>query len=165
MIDLQWRALEDQAAQARLGAVLESWRGTPYMSGQRCKGVGVDCVRFVIAVFDEMNGTDTPVKTVPGDVAQHAPEVARAALELLLRSFDCSRVREPYLEPGDVIVTGPNAGGPGHAMIVGAERRMCWHAAPATGVCSTSLGIIGMLDQKVFAAYRMTSRKWGASWS
>lgn len=36
-----------------LRAVVDSWRRTPFHDRARVKGAGVDCVNFVVAVYDE----------------------------------------------------------------------------------------------------------------
>lgn len=104
----------------RLQQAIERWEGTRYYEGmQRCR-VGVDCVRFVCAIADEMAGTKTPIAKLPNDKSLHDPEGARMAFLVLMRLFGARRIQDPgYLEPGDVIVCGPKEGGPGHAMIVG----------------------------------------------
>lgn len=112
---------------SRLEAVLQSWAGTPYMHGQQCKGAGVDCVRFVFAVLDELLGVTTPVVTLPPDVCVHAPEKAEEHVERLRACYDCAEVPLDAIEPGDVVVSGPVKGGPGHVFIMG-EGRVLWHA-------------------------------------
>jgi len=162
-LELHWRAMESQQAQIRLGYVLESWRGTPYMPGQAVKKVGVDCVRFVVAVLNELSGQSIDVRTIAVDAAVHAPEIAQAAFERLVEQFDCIEVPAvngaAVCEPGDVLATGPEKGGPGHAVIVGSERRMCWDAMHPK-VRTISLGLRAIVGQRVFAVYRMRDRRW-----
>lgn len=158
--EIHWRAMESQQAQIRLGYVLESWRGTPYMPGQCCKGVGVDCVRFVVAVLDELAGVKTDIKTIAPDAAVHSADVAQEAFERLIDRFDCSEITDGFVEPGDVLATGPLEGGPGHAVIVGSQRRMCWDAVHPK-VRQISLGLRAIVGQRVFNVYRMNNRKWG----
>jgi hypothetical protein len=157
---LAWRPLEDLAAQARLAEVLASWDGTPYMLGQRCKGVGVDCIRFVVAVIDELAGTTTRVRVLPGDVAHHAPAVAFDALARVLELVPSAPVLEGPLEPGDVVVTGPLKGGPGHALIVGVDGLSGWHATQPQGVCRTGLGVLDWMGHRIVSTHRLTDRRW-----
>lgn len=116
----------------RLRAVLESWRNTPYMIGQQSKGAGVDCVRFVTAVWDELLGRD-PIEheRLPRDASLNKPEASRAFMHLLLTRYapveDISR-RTEVVEPGDVLVVGAAGGGPGHAIIVGPDKNTTWQA-------------------------------------
>jgi len=136
---------QDPVVAQRLREILNSWRGTPYRAGQQRKGVGVDCVRFVCGVYDELQNTETPIQALPGDLALHKPDSARAAMRLLLRSFG-GRVAEVgeqiFLSPGDTIVSGMPGGGPGHAMIVGPWPEI-WHAS-RSGVVQTGLGLEGL---------------------
>lgn len=121
-----------------------SWKGTPYRAGQQRKGAGVDCVRFVTAVFDELEGGQTDIRILPQDLALHQPEIARGAMRQLLRAFDGRSLPDGYLElePGDVIVSGFPQGGPGHAMIVGPWPQV-WHSC-RSGVVMTGLGLEGL---------------------
>ena len=45
---------QNRDIERRLYNILLSWEDTPYCPGQQCKGVAVDCVRFVSGVLDEM---------------------------------------------------------------------------------------------------------------
>jgi cell wall-associated NlpC family hydrolase len=167
-----WRPLADAEAQARLERVLRSWEGTPYQEGQQTRGRsgGVDCAAFVVCVLNELTGSRVPVRRVAPDAAVHAPGVAAAALERLVSCFDLVPI-EPtleleagpglVLEPGDVVATGPRTGGPGHGLIVGTSRRMCWDATGSgRGVRQISLGLLALVDQVVFGAWRMRDRSW-----
>ncbi len=110
--------------------ILLSWENTPYMKGQRKKRVGVDCVRFLCAVMDELYVMEpAPSVELPQDVALHAPHTARAAMRKIMSRYPDHRNLDQgeSVEPGDVVITGPERGGPGHAMIVGADPGL-WHA-------------------------------------
>ncbi|TRZ51606.1 MAG: hypothetical protein D4S01_04415 [Dehalococcoidia bacterium] len=115
--------------ESRMQKILDSWEGTPHMDGQQAKGMGVDCVRFVAAVLDELIGTKTPIKHLPSDTAFHQRDKAVAGMRLFIKQFDGYRIGpdEP-LQAGDVLVTGPRSGGPGHAMIVGPDG-FIWQSA------------------------------------
>lgn len=160
MTALKWEPMPDAKAQARLGEVLDSWLSTPYMPGQSCKGVGVDCVRFALAVLDELAGTKTDVRTIAPDAAVHAPGVAAAAFDRLVDRFNCAEIRTGVVQPGDILATGPVGGGPGHAVIVGVTRAVAWDAVHPK-VRKISLGLRALVGQRVFAVYRMDNRKWG----
>lgn len=155
---MNWRPMADATAQARLGEILLSWEGTRYMPGQQLRGVGTDCVRFVCAVLDELLGVKTPIKTLPPDTCMHDPERAAAAMRRLQELYPSDQV-SGAVEPGDVIVTGPKAGGPGHAMIVGDQRNVVWHAS-APSVHRVGIGGVLLLGHRVFAAYRLRQRDW-----
>jgi hypothetical protein len=150
-----WRPLGDAAAQARLGEVLRSWERTPYLPGQQRKRVGVDCVRFTCGVLDELTGRRTPIATLPPDTCMHDPARAEAAMARIAALYDAVDVTDSgVLLPGDAVVTGPEAGGPGHCMIVGDERNQVWHANPPH-VCRIGLGGIAFVGHRVFRVYRM----------
>ena len=129
-----WEPHPDPEASAALARVLASWDRTPYMAGQQCKKAGVDCVRFVCGCLDELAGIVTPIHTIPPDTCFHDPETAHAAADkirsLYLPVQDVDFEREK-VRPGDVLITGPVKGGPGHAMIVGPEPNTVWHSAHA----------------------------------
>lgn len=118
------RLLED-----RMQETLNEWEDTPHMDGQQSKGKGVDCVRFVAAILDELGGTKTPIKHLPRDAAFHKRELAISGMKLFIKQFNGRKlsIDEP-LQPGDVLVTGPVSGGPGHAIILG-PNGFLWHSA------------------------------------
>jgi cell wall-associated NlpC family hydrolase len=116
--------------EARLEALLARWQDTPYLRGQQCEGVGVDCVRFVCAVWDDLIGRPRqPIERLPSDMAMNAPETARAAMRRMTELYGpFEEIEGPYAEPGDFFVTGGVRAGPGHAIIVGARRNTIWQA-------------------------------------
>lgn len=140
----------------RLGAILENWRHTPYMIGQQVRGVGTDCVRFVCAVLDEtFHRGPTPIVTLPDDAALHTRAGAVAGMRRIRELYmPNDPIEDGSLEPGDVIVTGPHGGGPGHAMIVGPKSNEIWQASAAE-VHVTGLGFS---TTRVFRVYRMSDR-------
>lgn len=153
--ELGWRPLEEPAIEARIEAVLSAWDGTPYMKGQQCRGAGVDCLRFVTAVLDELNGhAHCPIPNIPQDAAMHDPVLAARTMRAIIKAYGpATVVRDRIVEPGDVVVVGPPDGGPGHAMIVGSPRRI-WHATNRS-VQKTGTVIVGM---KVFRIYRPSGK-------
>lgn len=149
--DLSWRPLASPDLEARIEAVLARWDGTPYMKGQQCRGAGVDCLRYVTAVLDELNGfARCPIPNIPQDAAMHDPTLAARTMRAIINAYGpATVVRDRVVEPGDVVVVGPPGGGPGHAMIVGSPYRI-WHATNRS-VQRTGMTIVGM---KVFRVYR-----------
>lgn len=113
----------------RLEAVLQSWKGTPYCLGQQCKGMAVDCVRFVCGVLDEMY--QQPYKTVgvlQDDIAFHSREAASEGFRTIMQLYpDHTALRGNEVEPGDILICGSKYGGPGHAMIAGTRQSTLWH--------------------------------------
>ena len=115
---------------SKLRKELLSWEGTPYRENTCVKGMGVDCVRFVCAVLDHMqNGGNTDLPFLPQDASLHSPTSAKAAMRLIKSLYGPNYAVKDYtLEPGDVIVAGPEGGGPGHALIVGDQPNQIWHS-------------------------------------
>lgn len=125
-------------------AALRAWENTPYRGGEQRAGSGVDCVRFVCAVYDRLYGVTTPIENLPQDIAFHNPEGARAGMRAIVRAYGASVAdRDDFsLAPGDTVITSPEGGGPGHAMIAGPWPTL-WHARPG-GVCWTGFGLEGL---------------------
>lgn len=139
---LEWEVDSDD----HLDTILEAWSGTPYRLGSQRKGLGVDCVRFVSAVMDELHFGEIrgDHSYLPPDRALHDPQSAWLAMRKVIRRYgDVDFL--PYLpdeegplrvSPGDALITGPAGGGPGHCMIVG-NRPYLWHSLLNYGVCFT----------------------------
>ena len=156
-------SLEPEAAAlylAKLEEVLASWQGTRYWPGQCSKGVGVDCVRFVCSVIDELSGKshEEEVSTLPQDSAMHNRAGAIATMRTIKNRFrPIKKITDGSLEPGDIVVTGPVDGGPGHGMIVGPRKNEIWHATH-TRVQRTGVSVISKGKDQIFAVYRCQDR-------
>lgn len=140
--------------EARIDEVLLSWLGTRYRVGSRSKGRFVDCVNFATAFLDEMRGIPTPepVRALRGDACLHSEESCRAAMRTLLRSYGpYTEVKDGTLEPGDIIVEGPEEGGPGHVLVASTKSNVVVHAS-SYKVCPRSMQ--PPPGRKVFAVYR-----------
>lgn len=134
----QNRQIED-----RLENILQGWDGTPYCPGQQCKGVAVDCVRFVSGVLDEMFNLTNVLERLPQDASFHNPDLVKNGLRSFLKKYPCgpldaSSPNEIEVQPLDVVIMGPKNGGPGHAGIVGVHG--FWHCNPY-GVAQAGLEI------------------------
>lgn len=164
---VSWRPLQGfdgaSLSQERLGVVLESWLETPYRPGGRQRGPhgGVDCVRFVCEVLDELYGVPrSNLPTLPNDYAMHQRAGAVAAMRFILRLYEPNEpVNDGALEPGDVVVAAQLGGGPGHALIVGARPNEIWHAI-GRRVQKTGIGILSgdYSEWKFVAAYRVSDK-------
>lgn len=143
-----------------MGEALARWELTPYMRGQRCRGVAVDCVRFVTGLLDDLYGFErAEAPRLPPDIAFHNRRGALAGMREVLRLYrPYDRVRDGTIEPGDVIVSGPVGGGPGHGMIVGVERATIYHAVENLGVIKTGLGLVAN-SQGFFAIFRVGDKE------
>ena len=159
-IRLPWEDLPEPALGA-LEKVLRSWEGTPYVAGQACKGVGVDCVRFILEVLRELEGWPSiPLVEIPQDASMHNREGSMAAFKKIIQALEPIQ-RVSSVQPGDILVIGPAQGGPGHGLIVGPRKNTLYHAAPS-GVSMTGLGMIP--GYKIFGVYRKGSKSlWGVA--
>ena len=118
---------------ARIQAILSEWHRTPYVLFRQAKGVGVDCVRFLTGVLDEMSGTVRDIDELPPDAAFNKPSKARAQMRKIIRIYN-GRSLEPDepMQSGDGIVAKTSRkGGPGHAIIVSAVPGIFYHATAA----------------------------------
>ena len=145
--------------QEHLAEVLQSWEGTRYLAGGQGKQLGVDCVRFVCAVMDEILGRVTPIKALPQDVAFHQADKGRSAVREILRLYEPFEAVAPHkpLNPLDILVVGggPEAG-PGHAIIVGPRENTLWQSDCQTGVAWGGWAL--MQDYQVLhRVYRITN--------
>lgn len=159
---LEWSPVSARITD-RAKEVLESWRGTPYMPGQQCKGGGVDCVRFVCGVLDEFRG-DVPqgVESLPQDICLHNKAGAIAGMKRIMERYSPVISIDRIIEPLDVVVVGPANGGPGHALIAGYQPNTLWHSI-GRGVQVTGLGLNQRLS-RLFKIYRMAERdRWQKS--
>jgi hypothetical protein len=110
-------------------------------------------------VLDELLGVKTPVPPFPADGALHDKGAAVRAFKRVLRLYRPLRVvRDLSLRPGDIVATRPVGGGPGHALIVGHERNILWHA---TGSRVQRTGIRAQIrGHEIHRAYRLTREVW-----
>lgn len=129
-----------------LGYVLRSWENTPYMEGSCVRGRGVDCVRFVCAVHDQLFGCSKVLpQNLPSDRALHDRDGAIEVMKMLIRLYEpIEWVSDGQIEPGDSVVTSSLGGGPGHALIAGPDPFTLWHVDKDAGVCRTGIGLTGM---------------------
>lgn len=162
-IPWEWEPMppELKRQEKALARVLLSWEGTPYLSGSAAKGAGVDCVRFVCAVFKELEGApfDTnSLKLLPPDAAMHNRQGSMMVMRYLLNFLSpVAEIQPPKLQPGDILVVGPANGGPGHAIIVSPWRNVLFHAGTQQ-VCRTGMGLAGHY-QTIFHVYRKGNRE------
>jgi hypothetical protein len=137
----------------RVEAVCRSWAGTPYKLGRCVKQRYVDCIHLGAAVLDELYGIDHSknLKSLPPDACIHNRPGVQKALRSLLRSYPSHRrVRDATLEAGDLVITGPLAGGPSH-LLIASRRGALWEASPA-GVRTVGYGILS--TERLVAVYR-----------
>lgn len=152
-------------AQERLRAALLAWERTPYVSGQRCRGVAADCIGGVFGVIDDVDGRPRAQDPLlPSDTSLHDSKAAYRAVAALRRIYAPSiRLRECgpelRLQPGDLLVVGTSAGGPGHLMIVGAQKNTIWHASNSRQGFCRSGWCLGDGYERLFSVYRLGDRE------
>jgi len=123
---MKWQHL-DPKIETALQNTISPWIGCPYMPGQQCKGIGVDCIRFVTGVLDELYGISRDIKCLPMDVCMHRPAQAVESMLQIMKLYPHTSLKDlSTVEPGDIVITG-TADGPGHAMIAGQLDNQLWH--------------------------------------
>lgn len=158
-----WRPLQTKAMDD-LDRILREWKDTPYISCGTEKGVGVDCVRFVCAVLDEWFGQErVDLDRLPPDTAMHNRAGAVKTMRKIVRRYEPVEDvlgKDNDIYPGDVIVVG--GAGPGHAMIVGAQRNTLWQSS-LHGVHYTGIAL-AVDHEHLFAHFRIQETlKWQLS--
>lgn len=135
-----------------------AWEGTPYREGQSVRGVGTFCTAFVCAVLDELyqDGRATSLPEIPTDASMHDRSTALAGLRWFLRRYpEHAEVTSGKIQPGDVLVTGPSGGGPGHAILVGPRENTLWQCSGGS-VHFTGMALPDCYQ--LHAVYRMKDR-------
>lgn len=166
-LDMRNAASEKRVCE-RLASVLASWEDTPYSSTQAVRGVGVYCTAFVCGVLDDLYRVErpTPLNTIPHDVSMHCGASSRAGLRWFLRHYPTAdRIysattaedgEQVEVQPGDILITGPVGGGPGHAILIGPRRNVMWQASGAhvhyTGFCVPT-------GYMLYAVYRFSDKE------
>lgn len=129
---------------ARVDAVCQTWKGTPYKLNKCLKGIGSDCIHFVAAVLDELYGLEHSknLKSLPPDACVHNKKGVMKAGRALLQAYPThERVEDGTIEAGDLLLTGPVSDTPttSHLLIAGSRGKL-WQCN-AAGVHFTGYGI------------------------
>jgi cell wall-associated NlpC family hydrolase len=112
-----------------------SWKGTPWLHGQAVKGVGVDCVQFIVAVAKDLGWIPRDFKTVAYNV-DHAMHNDNSILEAELEKH-CTRIAFEELRPGDILSFVQGRCASHAAYYIGAGKMV--HAHIRDGVAETSI--------------------------
>ena len=129
--------------QLNLQTVLDSWKGTPWIAGQRLRGVGADCVNFWASVMDELHGQDPrPVPRVSQHLGYHSGPGAFSVMRSLVSRYPLAFIPlDTPIEPGDTLIER-RGDGPGHVLIAGANPIQLWHCINGGGVCYTGRAMV-----------------------
>ena len=174
-LPLRWEPLHlnnldtEARVSKRIAEVLGSWEDTPYHHSMARKGKGVYCTAFVSQVLDELfrKTEPTPLNKIPHDVSMHCGHSARKGLKWFLRHFptadriwsatcDDDNHCDLGVQPGDILITGPIGGGPGHAIFIGPRKNVMWQAS-GNYVHYTGLALpVGSI---LYAVYRFSDKE------
>ncbi len=117
---------------------LRGWERTPYKDTMMQRGVGVDCVRFVVAIADFIHGYDTEalpaVPELPPQASLHSETLAWKVVRWLQRRYPTKTIWSceknandiPDVTPGCILCV-KNQVHPGHALIAGPRKNVLWH--------------------------------------
>ena len=161
---MTWKPLDFEGSDLvtkRIEKVCQDWNHTPYIPGQQAQGEGVDCVRFVCAVLDELYGLDHTIPREVQDKSLHDPAGAMKVTALVRAYYPDHKdlaTADRCVEPGDIIITGHALGGPGHAILVGAGRNTLWQAS-RVAVRMGGLALISQYQQ-IFGIVRPDKTLW-----
>lgn len=143
---LTWKPAERYATgrpMERLQESIDRWIGTPYMENQKARGPGggVDCVRFVEGVLEDLYDLKiTPRRIlVAQDASVHDRRSVTQVAQELARRYPHQVQRRDIVHPGDVVICKVGKG-PGHSVIIGPKPYHCYQALPTAGVQQGGVG-------------------------
>jgi hypothetical protein len=144
-LNIFWKAISP-AIEQRIEEVVRQWEGTPYMAGQRARGIGVDCVQLVGGVLDMLfrRPQVTIIPRLSPDSGLHCDRSGFATAKAIRNGFESIVVRDEIIEPGDVLVVRGSglSSGPrrlGHTMIALPAAGTAFHATFGIGACRTTV--------------------------
>jgi len=148
----KWKRITG-AVERRILIVCESWKGTPYMTGQQARGIGVDCVQFIGAILDALyrRPARTLIPRLPPNAGLHSEESGLRTAMAIRKGFESAEVDDGSIEPGDVLVTRGTMDTRahaylGHVLLAGVLPGTAIHSTQGVGVSWTSVqGIPGIL--------------------
>lgn len=139
-----------------------AWDGVPFFSGGNSR-LGIDCSHFAGRVLDSLSGTtrSTGLRCLPPHLGMLDPDGSevRSAMRRFLECYpELAQHSDTAVQAGDLLVTGPKTGGPGHIYVVGGEPGRLWSSTVGVGVCYSSF----FLDVKeaLYRVYRADKSCW-----
>lgn len=158
---ITWGHSPNRAFYPRLQEILDRWEGTPYMDGQRMCGQGVDCVRLVEAILEELFDfeDDFTVERVAQDSACHDERTVTRVMNQLQRRYPHTFDTSDEVQPGDIVIINQGKG-PGHCAIVGTRVNIVYHAIPfGSGVAYSGIGYMNH-EQVAHTIHVQEKHKW-----
>lgn len=158
--DFSNRLVKAAKIERRLARILGEWERTPYDPKFSKKGVGASCTGFICRVLDELYRKEpTELPNIPNDIGFHNRAGAIAGLKWFMRIFPATeRLAIGKVEPGDVVITEPTDGGPGHALIIGPRENTMWQTTDdIVGVHYTGLFVPS--SSQLSAVFRFKDRE------
>lgn len=134
---MEWGRLEKNWQVEAFRQQTVRWARTPYMKGQRCPGVGADCVNFVLGFLDGLTGLTTPTFASPPTALRELAQWRLVPLEGL----------QEETMPGDIWLCGPSA--ELHLYLAGLQPDTWWHCSN-TGVCLYSTARLKVPFRRAF---------------
>lgn len=145
---------------------LHSWKSCRYGAGMREKRCGVDCVNFSIAIFDFVDGKQTPTIKLPSLLGYSSKIETIKAMKSTLRNFEYRDIDHSLapsiLKPADCIFMRDGQD-PVHLGIVGYEKGTLWHSS-RLGILPGQSGVNCVsikcaIDRGIFRVWRLNSAK------
>lgn len=161
IVPLKWKP-GPAALRRVLALVVKPWADTPFMAGQCCPGVGVDCTHFVCAVLDELYGRPPrPLRRWKPGTGLANIKAGAQVLRAIRQLFPAGQRVAGALEPGDTVALRYGRG-PNHVALVGFKPNTIWHCPMGVGGRVAPMPL-AMFTGRIVRAYRMTDRAawWG----
>lgn len=158
--DFSNRLVKAAKIERRLARILGEWERTPYNIRCAEKGVGSSCAGFICRLLAELYRIEpVDIRAIPEDMSFHNRAGAVAGLKWFLRTFPAAeKLESERVQPGDVIITEPLDGGPGHALMVGPREGTMWQNLDCqVGVHYTGLSVPS--TYRLHSVYRFKDRE------
>lgn len=149
------------SSEGSLWAIARSWAGTPFHLHGQIRGVGVDCIRLAVSIYQEthfLGSISLPSYTIDG--GQHlGRSLVTAAMEQMpwFQTIPYKEEGLCALAPGDLLVFRVSASAVEHhvGVFLGGQERMFVNATVHDGVVIRRLGDSTWL-RALRGAYRPT---------
>jgi cell wall-associated NlpC family hydrolase len=145
----------DSYLRARMVAEALSWIGTPYKSGARIKGVGVNCAQLLYGVAKDAGAIPEDAPEPRWFTSQFALHQKDERIIDYIKEYGCHEISQSEVQYGDIVVykTGKSHG---HAAIIIDWPETIVHAMPHAG-CQKSHargGVLGGYTMRFFSVIK-----------